>query len=280
MVITLFFFLHVLGSEQCAPSFGSSVEDKDGFVRIKNLAVVRSGLELTNPENDYKSAGSNRSAFQVACKEGPFFERPVVAGSFGLSKDQRPFGEHYLAPVKQLPHCDMNETRLAVMINRDWSRKKKKKKKEEFKRGFFLVVSCLFFRYRNIWHRVANDLYPAYKALHAFGLENTPKSDLVVIHLDFSEKTFEELYNLVLSPNSIWMRDLPKEKNVVCFSDVLFMVKRKRKEKNMVLKNQAQVSRHWSSTFPEVSSHLFDIVLCFICDSSILFRIWLLQILL
>lgn len=134
----------------------------------------------------------------MGCGANDFFSRPVVTGSHGLSSDNRPFGDHFLDAVSSLPKCDVVVNKTAVMFNRDW--------------------------YRNIWHRVANDLYPAYKALRFFGLEKTPKEDLIVVHLDFAEKTYEDVYNGLVSPNSLWLRDLPKAQNVVCFQDVLFMV--------------------------------------------------------
>jgi hypothetical protein len=64
-------------------------------------------------------------------------------------------------------------------------------------------------------------------------LEN--KTDLRVVHLDFADPSFDDVYQIVSESGPLWLRDLPKETDVVCFSDTIFMV-----------------SRHWSSTFPDV----------------------------
>jgi hypothetical protein len=59
----VFFFLLLCvccAVDVCVPSTGSSVEAKYGFLRVKGLAIVRSRLELVEPRNDYKPAGSKR----------------------------------------------------------------------------------------------------------------------------------------------------------------------------------------------------------------------------
>ena len=90
--------------------------------------------------------------------------------------------------------------------------------------------------FRNVWHRVANDVWPTFQALKRFGLEDN-YSDLHIVHLDWAKSSYEELYELV-APNSTFLRELPAEQNVVCFDDVIFMV-----------------SRRWHSTFPEGGSN-------------------------
>jgi hypothetical protein len=204
--VVLFFALSVADEVCKAPGGvpGSSVDARNGFLRVKNLAVLRDKLELVQPLNEYKPAGSKRDAFQVACETAPFFNEPLFK-SYGLSSDNRPFGLHYLLPVPELPKCDVTIAATTVLFNRDW--------------------------FRNIWHRVANDLVPAFRALRTFGLQE--REDLHVAHLDWAQRSFEDLYNIV-SPNATWLRDLPASQNVVCFSDVVFMV-----------------SRDWSVTFPD-----------------------------
>jgi hypothetical protein len=60
MMLWVFFLGLAVSKEECVVSHGSSVDSRDGFLRIKNLAVVRSSLELVNPENDYKPCGSKK----------------------------------------------------------------------------------------------------------------------------------------------------------------------------------------------------------------------------
>ena len=207
MCFLVLLFVVFVGGEVCKPSpgtMGSSVDSKNDFVRVRNLAVLRDRLELVEPRNEYKPAGSKRDAFQVACETAPFFERPLFK-SYGLSSDNRPFGLHYLLPVPELPACDLTISATTVMFNRDW--------------------------FRNIWHRVANDLVPAFRALKTWGLQD--RTDLHVVHLDFGQRSYEDVYDIV-GANATWLRDLPASQNVVCFSDVVFMV-----------------SRDWTVTFPD-----------------------------
>jgi hypothetical protein len=96
--------------------------------------------------------------------------------------------------------------KTVVMINRDW--------------------------FRNVWHRVANDIYPAYVAMEKFGLLG--RDDLELVHVDWHPKeTFLDIYDMV-SKKYTWLKNLNETDNIVCFDDVIFMV-----------------SRHWHSTFPE-----------------------------
>ena len=187
----------------------ASLEQSDGFLRVRGLAIVRSKLELTQPLNEYKPAGSQRDAFQIVCSSDTFsFQEPLV--SHGASSDSRPFGQHFLHPVPVLPKCDVTVSATTILMNRDW--------------------------FRNIWHRVANDMWPAYRALKRFGLEN--EQDLNLVHLDWAKPSFEDLYALLAGNRSTFLKDLPAEQNVVCFDDALFIV-----------------SRSWYSTWPEGSSH-------------------------
>lgn len=198
--------------EHCRdPSKGSLVQAhgshyaETNYFRVKNLVIDRNGLELMQPTNEYKPAGSKKDTFQMVCESSSFdFNRPIV-NSHGLSSDNRPFGTHFIKPVQQLPKCDVSFGGVTVMFNRDW--------------------------FRNLWHRVANDLYPAYVALAKFGLLD--EKNVSVLHLDWSQPTFQDMYELV-SPNMTWLKDMPKNIRYVCLSDTIFMV-----------------SRPWYATFPE-----------------------------
>lgn len=111
-----------------------------------------------------------------------------------------------------MPKCDFVVPGLSIIFNRDWL--------------------------RNIWHRVANDIYQAFLALRYFGLQDRRK--LTVVHIDFANKTFGELYGFLSSPSNasgssiMDVHALPSHVEHICFEDALFMV-----------------SRHWSDTWPD-----------------------------
>lgn len=166
---------------------------------------------------DYKPAGSQRGAFQVACASPTLDLTQPVVHSYGLSSDRRRFGTHYLEAVASpdlLPQCHVRINTTALMFNRDW--------------------------HRNVWHRVANDAYPAWVALRKFGLVD---QRVHVVHLDWAEASFQGLYAM-LSDRVEWLRDWPPAQRYVCFDDVLFMV-----------------SQHWRSTFPETHERAHQLAL-------------------
>jgi hypothetical protein len=195
--------------QHCKPGSQSTVFQSGTHLRVRQLVLDRSRLYLSIPNNEFKPAASRRDAFMVHCASDTFdFSKPAVTNAFGLSDDGSPNGQHFLSAVETLPQCHVRFPQLSALINRDWL--------------------------RNIWHRVAHDLYPAFVSMKSFGVaDEQPR----IVHMDYAPNTFADMY-AVISPNATWLRDLPPEKTIVCFDDVLFIV-----------------SRHWSLTFPETLAH-------------------------
>jgi hypothetical protein len=96
--------------------------------------------------------------------------------------------------------------------------------------------------FRNLWHRVANDLYPAFQGLLYFGLLDA--QPIRNVHIDFGEPSYEELYK-VLDPElgGQWLHQLPKSSRYVCFDKVIFLA-----------------SRGWSTTFHTTPKPKYDAV--------------------
>lgn len=152
----------------------------------------------------------------MACRPRPGFDfsRPWAA-SFGWSHAEPEFprpegGWHFLWRLDNdsaLPKCDLTIPGLSIMFNRDWL--------------------------RNIWHRVANDIYHAFLALKYFGLEQS--RNVTVVHIDWASKTFEELYRFISDSAPVMdVHALPANIEHICFEDVMFIP-----------------SRFWGGTWPE-----------------------------
>ena len=188
----------------CSGNHGSILESDDQY-RVKNLVVDRDMLELVSDDEFYLSAGSKRDAFQAVCEgcsKDPFVR------SFGASSDKRELGTHFLHIVEHSGRkCDLTFGGTTILLNREW--------------------------FRNIWHRVSTDIFPIFQALYRFAPDET---NLSIMHLDFAEPSFLELYEMI-TPNVTWMSQYPKDKRVFCFEDALFML-----------------SKHWASTFVEHGS--------------------------
>ncbi len=61
--------------------------------------------------------------------------------------------------------------------------------------------------FRNIWHRVANDIYQGFVAMRKFGLED--RTDLRVVQIDFGPQSFENLYSSLIGARSDWLQKWP-----------------------------------------------------------------------
>lgn len=195
--------------EHCQPGGSSLQQTEHNLFRVGRLVVDRSLLQDTQPTNEYRPVGSDPSAFQLSCLGSSFdFSQPAVF-SHGLSSDGRPFGQHFLHSVPQLPTCHVTFSQTVLLMNRDW--------------------------FRNIWHRVANDIFPAFQALRRWNLLEERQS-LHVVHLDWARPSFTDLYEL-LAPNATFLRDLPESQRFVCFDDAFFIL-----------------SRPWYDTWPEGGS--------------------------
>jgi hypothetical protein len=90
---------------------------------LNGECVLRRVLRVSEVVLLLKWNFEKRDAFLVACgDENSFFSKPAVEGSHGASSDGRPFGQHFLAPVSVLPHCDAHSPlgEVTVIFNRDW----------------------------------------------------------------------------------------------------------------------------------------------------------------
>ena len=50
----------------------AALEEREGFLRVAGLAVVRSRLENTQPNNEYRPASSRPDAFLLQCSSDSF----------------------------------------------------------------------------------------------------------------------------------------------------------------------------------------------------------------
>lgn len=174
---------------------------------VGHLVLDRNNLTLRNPRNAYKPAGTNNHTFQVACGDAKLPES-LITNSFGFDASTGNSGMHSITNVgskEDLPQCDLVFEDLTILQNRDW--------------------------FRNVWHRVTNDIYPAFQGLLYFGLLDAHPTRNV--HLDFAEPSYEDLYK-VLDPEmgAQWLHQLPESTRYICFDQVIFLA-----------------SRGWSTTF-------------------------------
>lgn len=209
-----------LCSKDAYSSVKCTVEHSDKrLCLIEHLVLDRNNLTLIIPNNDYKPAGSNSHTFQVACGDAELPER-LITNSFGFNENNANSRMHSITNVgsrKESPEqCDVVFEDLTVLHNRDW--------------------------HRNVWHRVVNDIFPAFQGLLYFGLLNA--SPIRNVHIDFAKPSYEDLYR-VLDPElgGQWLHLLPESLRYICFDKVIFLA-----------------SRGWSSIFDAAPRAKYDAI--------------------